>query len=102
MGSSAGLLSLIEEFRERLSNSWNNEVRSLECCLKDAANGLFALKKALLENEIDVSKFTKRAKELRKYIQYCLIKISYILEAKGASRTVKGIVKSEPMMWTFL
>jgi transposase len=31
-----------------------------------------------------------------------MIKISYILEAKGASRTVKGIIKFEPMMWTFL
>jgi len=31
-----------------------------------------------------------------------MIKISYILEAKGTSQTVKGIIKSEPMMWTFL
>lgn len=48
------------------------------------------------------NKGKKQAKELRRYIQYCMIKISYILEAKGASRTVKGIIKYEPMMWTFL
>lgn len=87
---------------ERLSHSWNSEVMRLGNCLKDAANGLFALKNALSENEISISRFTKQAKELRRFMQYCMIKISYILEAKGASRTVKGIIKSEPMMWTFL
>ncbi|WP_353279066.1 IS66 family transposase [Wolbachia endosymbiont (group B) of Longitarsus flavicornis] len=87
---------------ERLSHSWNSEVMRLGHCLKDAANGLFTLKNALSENEISISKFTKQAKELRRFMQYCMIKISYILEAKGASRTVKGIIKSEPMMWTFL
>ncbi len=87
---------------ERLSHSWNSEVMRLGNCLKDAANGLFALKNALSENEISISKFTKQSKELRRFMQYCMIKISYILEAKGASRTVKGIIKSEPMMWTFL
>lgn len=87
---------------ERLSHSWNSEVMRLGHCLKDAANGLFVLKNALSENEISISRFTKQAKELRRFMQYCMIKISYILEAKGASRTVKGIIKSEPMMWTFL
>ena len=75
---------------ERLSNSWNSEVMSLGRCLKDAATELFVLKKALSENEVGVSKFIERAKELREYMQCCLIKIFYILEAKGASRTVKG------------
>lgn len=87
---------------ERLSNSWNSEVMKLGRCLKDAANELFVLKKALSENKIDISKFIDRTKKLREYTQHCLVKISYILEAKGDSRTVKGIIKSEPMMWTFL
>ena len=56
----------------------------------------------MLKGEIDVSKFISRAKELRRYIWYCLIKISYILEGKVSSRVVKGIIKSEPMMWRFL
>ena len=92
---------LLRDF-ERLSNSWNKEVKCLGNCLKDATVGLFTLNKYMLKGEIDVSKFISRAKELRRYIWYCLIKISYILEGKVSSRVVKGIIKSEPMMWRFL
>ncbi len=87
---------------ERLSNSWNNEVKNLGCGLKDTANELFVLRRALSEDEIDILEFTERAKKLREHIQYYLTKIACILEAKGASRVVKGIIKSEPMMWRFL
>ncbi|UPA55712.1 transposase [Wolbachia pipientis] len=45
---------------ERLSHSWNSEVMRLGHCLKDAANGLFALKNALSENEISISKLSQR------------------------------------------
>ncbi len=45
---------------ERLSHSWNSEVMRLGHCLKDAANGLLALKNALSENEISISKLSQR------------------------------------------
>lgn len=92
---------LLRDF-ERISNSCNKEVKCLGNCLKDATVGLFTLNKYLLNNEMDISKFISRAKELQRYIQYCLIKISYILEGMVSSRVVKGIIKSEPMMWRFL
>jgi transposase len=92
---------LLRDF-ERLSNSWNKEVKCLGNCLKDATVGLFTLNKHMLKGEIDVPKFISRAKELRRYMWYCLTKISYILEGKVSSRVVKGIMKAEPMMWKFL
>lgn len=70
--------------------------------IKNTANELFALRRALSKNEIDVLEFTERAKSLRKHVQHYLAKISTILEAKGASRMIKGIIKSEPMVWKFL
>ncbi|GFY65304.1 transposase IS66 family protein [Trichonephila inaurata madagascariensis] len=39
---------------ERLAHSWNIEVKVLGCYLRNVATELFALKKALLKNEIDV------------------------------------------------
>jgi transposase len=76
---------LLRDF-ERISNSWNKEVQCLGNCLKDATIGLFALNKYMLKGEIDVSKFISRAKELRRYIWYCLTKISYILEGITGSK----------------
>lgn len=45
---------LLRDF-ERLSNSWNKEVKCLGNCLKDATVGLFTLNKYMLKGEIDVS-----------------------------------------------
>jgi transposase len=68
---------------ERLSNSWNNEVKSLGRYIKNTANELFTLRRALSKSEIDVLGFTERAKSLRKHLQHYLAKMSTILEAKG-------------------
>lgn len=87
---------------ERLSNSWNNDVKRLGCRLKDMAIELFALKKDLSENKIDVVEFTERAKELRRQVWNHLVKISEIIKGKGSSRMVDEITKCEQMMWRFL
>ncbi len=57
---------------ERLAHSWNIEVKILGCYLRDVAVELFALKKALLKNEIDVFRFARRARKLRKRTRYYL------------------------------
>jgi len=70
--------------------------------LRDVVAELFALKKALLKSEIDVLRFTRRARRLRKRTRYYLREISRLPEAIGASRVAKNILKSERMMWKFL
>ncbi|MBS9529058.1 IS66 family transposase, partial [Wolbachia endosymbiont of Ceratitis capitata] len=92
---------LIRDF-ERLAHSWNVEVKVLGCYLRNVTIELFALKKALLKNEIDVLRFTRRARKLRKRTRYYLKEISRLPEAIGASRVAKNILKSERMMWKFL
>ncbi|GFR16431.1 transposase IS66 family protein [Trichonephila clavata] len=92
---------LIRDF-ERLAHSWNIEVKVLGCYLRNVTIELFALKKALLKNEIDVFRFTRRARKLRKRTRYYLKEISRLPEAIGASRVAKNILKSERMMWNFL
>lgn len=87
---------------ERLAHSWNIEVKVLGCYLRNVATELFALKKALLKNEIDVFRFTRRARKLRKRTRYYLKEIFHLPEAIGASRVAKSILKSERMMWNFL
>ncbi len=87
---------------ERLAHSWNIEVKVLGCYLRNVATELFALKKALLRSEIDVLRFTRRAKKLRKRTRYYLKEIFHLPEAIGASRVAKNILKSERMMWNFL
>ncbi len=85
-----------------LKHSWNIEVKILGCYLRDVAAELFALKKALLKNEIDVFRFARRARKLRKRTRCYLKEISPLPEAIGASRVAKNILKSERMMWNFL
>lgn len=87
---------------ERLVHSWNIEVKVLGCYLRNVAIELFALKKALLKNEIDVLRFTRRARKLRKRTRYYLKEISRLPEAIGASRVAKNVLRSERMMWKFL
>lgn len=63
-----------------LKHSWNIEVKILGCYLRDVAVELFALKKALLKNEIDVFRFARRARKLRKRTRYYLKEIlQYVL-----------------------
>ncbi|GKS79645.1 hypothetical protein wHmb_05310 [Wolbachia pipientis] len=92
---------LIRDF-ERLAHSWNIEVKILGCYVRDVTTELFALKKALLKNEIDILRFARRARKLRKRTRYYLKEISRLPEAIGASRVAKNILKSERMMWKFL
>lgn len=56
----------------------------------------------MLKNEIDVFRFTRRARKLRKRTRYYLKEISHLPEAIGASRVAKNILKSERIMWNFL
>lgn len=87
---------------ERLAHSWNTEVKVLGCYLRDVAAELFALKKALLKSEIDILRFTRRARRLRKRTRYYLREIFCLPEAIRASRAAKNILKCERMMWKFL
>ncbi len=87
---------------ERLSHSWNSEVKVLGYYLRNVATELFALKKALLKDEIDTLRFIRRARKLRKRTRYYLKNISNLPEAIGASRVAKNIMKSDLMMWKFL
>lgn len=87
---------------ERLANSWNIDVKVLGCYLKDIAIELFALKKALSKDEIDIFRFIRRAKKLRKRMRYYLKEISGLSKAVHATRVAKNIMKSEGMMWKFL
>lgn len=87
---------------ERLAHSWNIKVKVLGCYLRNVATELFALKKALLKSEIDVLRFARRARKLRKRTRCYLKEISRLPEAIGASRVAKNILKSERMMWNFL
>ncbi|MDE5064132.1 IS66-like element ISWen3 family transposase, partial [Wolbachia endosymbiont of Drosophila tristis] len=87
---------------ERLAHSWNIEVKVLGCYLRNVATELFALKKALLKSEIDVLRFVRRARKLRKRTKYYLKEISRLPEAIGASRVAKNVLRSERMMWKFL
>ncbi len=70
--------------------------------LRNVATELFALKKALLKSEIDVLRFVRRARKLRKRTKYYLKEISRLPEAIGASRVAKNVLRSERMMWKFL
>lgn len=92
---------LLRDF-ERLAHSWNIEVKVLGCYLRDVATELFGLKKALLKGEIDILRFSRRAKKLRKRMRYYLKNISCLPKAVGASKMAKNIMKSEMMMWRFL
>ncbi len=87
---------------ERLSHSWNSEVKVLGYYLRNVATELFALKKALLKDEIDTLRFIRRARKLCKRTRYYLKNISNLPEAIGASRVAKNIMKSDLMMWKFL
>ncbi len=87
---------------ERLAHSWKFEVKVLGYYLRNVATELFALKKALLKSGIDVLRFARRARKLRKRTRYYLREISRLPEAVGASRVAKNILKSERMMWKFL
>ena len=66
------------------------------------ADEIFTLKKALLDERIDVLRFLRRARKLRKRTWYYLKNITCLEDAQHAARVAQNIMKSENMMWKFL
>jgi transposase len=87
---------------ERLAHSFHPEVKVIGYYLRNVASELFALKKSLCKNEIDVLRFLRRSRKLRKRTWYYLRKITYETEAIQAVRVARNIIKSENMMWRFM
>jgi len=87
---------------ERLSHSCYPEIAGLGQKLKQSANQLFSFRKALLNDQINVLRFLRYARKLRKRSWYFLKKISYKTDAIHAMRVAKNMMKSENMMWKFL
>ena len=86
----------------RLAHSYNGKIREVGVRLEQVTRELFALKTAMVKNEIDVLYFTRRARKLRKKTWYFLRKVADEESAIGATRIAKNIMKSERMMWKFL
>ena len=87
---------------ERFSHSAHAEVKPIGEYLKNVAFEMFGLKKALSDQQIDILRFTRRARKLRKRTWYYLKNITYLGNAKHAGRVAKNIMNSEDMMWKFL
>ncbi len=87
---------------ERFTHSAHNEVKPVGEYLRHIAYEIFALKKSLLEGKIEVLRFLRRARRLRKRTWYYLKNITYVENAEHAARVAKNIMKSENMMWKFL
>ncbi len=87
---------------ERLAHSFDPAIKPLGYYLKTVASELFALKKALVVGQVDILRFTRRARKLRKRTCYYLKEIANSPEAIQACRVAKNIIKSENMLWKFL
>jgi transposase len=87
---------------ERFANSANTEVKINGESLRQIAYEIFALKKSLLSGEIDVLRFLRRNRCLRKRVWHYLKNIRYLPNAKQASGIAGNMMKSEIMMWKFL
>jgi transposase len=87
---------------ERFAHSSRAGIKVIGEYLRHMAAEVFFLKKALLAKEIDVLRFTRRARKIRKRTWYYLKEISHQQEAAAAARVAKNIMKSENMMWKFL
>ncbi|WP_341790541.1 IS66 family transposase [Rickettsia endosymbiont of Polydrusus tereticollis] len=87
---------------ERFAHSQHIEVKKLGCYLRQVASELFALQKALSNNEIAMLRFLRRTRKLRKRTWYYLKNITCISNAVHAVRVAKNIIKVENMMWKFL
>jgi len=92
---------LARDFK-RFEHSWNLEVKIIGCYLSQVAKELFALKKALLNEQIDVLRFLRRAKKLKKRTCRYLKEIYWVPDATQASKVAKNLLRSERMMWKFL
>lgn len=78
------------------------DVKYLGEYLRNIAKELFAIKKALQQEEIDIFRFLRRTKKLRKRMWYYLKTMSNKPELLQATRMAKNMMKSENMMWKFL
>jgi transposase len=87
---------------ERFAHSYKSQVREIGCYLKQVAGELFVLHKALMREEIDVLRFLRRGRRLRKRAWRYLREISYDTEATQAVRVARNIMKIEELMWKFL
>ena len=87
---------------ERFANSSYVEIKDLGEYLGANTRELFALKKALQQEQLTVLRFQRRARKLRKRIWYHLAGISHKAELPHASRAAKNMMKNENMMWRFL
>ena len=87
---------------ERFAGSTHEEVKRYGIYLSDISRELFALKKALLAEEIEILFFLRRVKKLRRRSLKYLNEISYIDGLKQAPGMAKQMLKSESMMWRFM
>lgn len=87
---------------ERFAHSSNDEVKALGVYLRQIAYDTFGLRKLLILERIDMRRFLRRTKKLRKRMWYYLKGIAHLDTAPQASRVAKNLLKSEKMMWKFL
>ncbi len=87
---------------ERFVHSSNHQVKALGIHLKQIAYDTFTLRKLLIEEKIDLRRFWRRAKKLRKRMWYYLKGVANLDNAPHALRVAKNLLKSEEMMWKFL
>ncbi len=95
------LAHLARDF-ERFANSSHAEVKPIGEYLRRVIQEVFSLKKSLSDDKVDILRFLRRARKLRKRTWYYLREISLTLDAIHAVRVAKNIMKSESMMWKFL
>jgi len=95
------LAHLARDF-ERFANSSHAEVKPIGEYLRRVIQEVFSLKKSLSDYKVDILRFLRRARKLRKRTWYYLREISLTLDAIHAVRVAKNIMKFESMMWKFL
>lgn len=87
---------------ERFAHSSYAEVRYLGEYLSGITRELFAFKKAYLDKRLDITRFLRRARVLRKRARYYLKIMSQKSVVLQATRMASNILKIEDMMWRFL
>lgn len=87
---------------ERLANSCHQEVQMSGLRLKQLTSELFGFRVAWSNKKIDILRFLRRAKKIRKRMRYCFKQMLGIEDAIRARRVAKNMLKAENMMWKFL
>ena len=78
---------------ERFAHSKHQEVKPIGTYLTQVAHESFALKKALLNDKINILRFLRRARKLRKRTWRYLRSLTYLEEAQAAARVAQNIMK---------